>query len=168
MPYYRRRNYRTGYRRPLANKAKYSQETKSFVIASTSFAEHNDLYQVAYEIVPDTSIQGTRKVKHIQISLTPSSGSAPMYWAIVYVPEGFNLTSNGSTTPNWLQLGGSMYEPNQYIMNCGIVDPDAGPVRFSSPLARNLNSGDKIYLVLGMAAQNIGVFGVAKYAITMM
>ena len=81
MPYYRRRNYRSGYRRPLANKAKYSQETKSFVIASTSFAEHNDLYQVAYEIVPDTSIQGTRKVKHIQISLTPASGSSPMYWA---------------------------------------------------------------------------------------
>ena len=122
MPYYRRRNYRSGYKRPLANKAKYSQETNSFVIASSSFSSHNDLYQTAYELVPDTSIQGMRKVKHINISMTASSDSSPIYWAIVYVPEGFNLTSNGTTSPNWLQLNGGMYEPNQYVMNCGLVD----------------------------------------------
>lgn len=170
MPYYRRRNYR-GYRRPLANKAKYSQETRSFVISTDDFTSVNGLYQTAYQLVPETSIQGMRKVKYINISLT-SAGTidtvTPIYWAIVYVPEGFNLTSGGSTTPNWLQLNGSMYEPNQYIMNCGVVDPSAGPIRFTSPLARNLNSGDKIYLVLGMSDTAYRVGGVAKYAITMM
>ena len=171
MPYYK--NYRKGYRksyRPLANKAKYSQETNSFVIPSTDFTTHNTISQVAYEIVPATSIQGMRKVKHIQLSLTVGTNAdtvAPIYWAIVYVPEGFNATSMGSTTPNWLQLNTSMYEPNQYVMNCGIVDPSAGPIRFSSPLSRNLNSGDKIFLVLGSTSAS-SMNGVAKYAITMM
>ena len=41
-----------------------------------------------------------------------------------------------------------MYEPNQYVMNCGVVDPTAGPIRFYTPLARNLNNGDSIVLVV--------------------
>ena len=41
-----------------------------------------------------------------------------------------------------------MYEPNQFVMNCGIADPTAGPIRFSSPVARNLNDGDAIALVV--------------------
>ena len=172
MPYYRsyrNRSYTRKYR-PIANKAKYSQETNSFKIASTDFATKNDLEQVAYEVVPSTSIQGMRKVKHMQVSLTVGSNTdsvAPLYWALVYVPEGFNLDSRGDSLPNWLQTGGSMYEPNQYIMNCGIVDPSAGPIRFYSPLARNLNSGDKIFLVVASTA-DYSIAGVAKYAITMM
>ena len=173
MPYYKRRNYRTGYRRPLANRAKYSQETRAIEMPSASFESANGLKQQAIAIVPDTNIQGMRKVKHIQVSLTYNTYSDqayPLYWAIVYVPEGFNLTSGGSTSPNWLQTGGSMYEPNQYVMNCGIVDPSAGPIRFNSPLSRNLNSGDKIYLVIATSADATPapVLGVVKYAITMM
>ena len=41
-----------------------------------------------------------------------------------------------------------MYEPNQFVMNCGITDTNAGPIRYYSPLARNLNDGDAIYLVV--------------------
>ena len=41
-----------------------------------------------------------------------------------------------------------MYEPNQFVMNCGVVDGTAGPIRFSSPIGRNLNDGDTIYLVV--------------------
>ena len=39
-------------------------------------------------------------------------------------------------------------KPNQFVMNCGIADPTAGPIRFSSPVARNLNDGDAIALVV--------------------
>ena len=38
----------------------------------------------------------------------------------------------------------SMYEPNQFVMNCGVIDPTAGPIRIYSPISRNLNDGDKI------------------------
>ena len=33
-------------------------------------------------------------------------------------------------------------------MNCGTVDPTAGPIRFSSPISRNLNNGDAIVLLV--------------------
>ena len=33
-------------------------------------------------------------------------------------------------------------------MNCGVVDPSAGPIRMSSPISRNLNDGDKITLLI--------------------
>jgi len=50
-------------------------------------------------------------------------------------------------------------------MNSGLVDPNAGPVRFSSRISRNLNSGDRIYLVVGATTGNIAVKGVVRYAL---
>ena len=46
-------------------------------------------------------------------------------------------------------------------MNCGIVDPTAGPIRFSSPVSRNLNNGDKT------STNTMGVDGTVRYAITL-
>ena len=57
-----------------------------------------------------------------------------------------------------------MYEPNQFVMNCGIADPTAGPIRFGSPIARNLNEGDAIALVVrhtNSAARS--VMGTCRY-----
>ena len=59
-----------------------------------------------------------------------------------------------------------MYEPNQFVMNCGIADSTAGPIRFSSPISRNLNDGDSIVLaVRSQVAQVLN--GVIRYAITL-
>jgi len=85
-----------------------------------------------------------RKVKHLTVNLAVA-GSYDVFWALVFVPEGYN--------PNALFPAGSvngnpMYEPNQYVMNCGICDPDSGPARFSSRISRNLNSGDRLYLIM--------------------
>ena len=33
-------------------------------------------------------------------------------------------------------------------MNCGVIDPTAGPIRIYSPISRNLNDGDKISLLI--------------------
>ena len=53
-------------------------------------------------------------------------------------------------------------------MNCGIVDPTAGPIRFSSPVSRNLNNGDSIALLLRQTSTNtMGVDGTVRYAITL-
>ena len=61
-----------------------------------------------------------------------------------------------------------MYEPNQFVMNCGVVDPSAGPIRFSSPVARNLNDGDSIYLLIrNVLANSISYQAVVRYAITL-
>lgn len=161
------------YRRPLGRsryilprRSKYSIEQKSFSVVSPSTGPVNGLYQSNVQVVAPVDIQGMRKVKHLMVNMAsfitgaPDS-SATIYWALVYVPQG--------TTLGALNLNNSMYEPNQYVMNCGIIDATAGPLRFSSPLARNLNSGDAIYLVLGTtsAAANNNLQGVVKYAITL-
>ena len=122
--------------------------------------------QQAYtQVVPDTAIGGMRKVKHLTVSLSsPSSTTSASvgYWALVYCPQ-------GTTPSNINYTGGSMYEPNQFVMNCGTFDSEAGPVRFSSRVSRNLNSGDKIYLII--ANPNASMAGnylyTVRYAITL-
>ena len=161
------------YRRPLGRsryilpkKTKYSVEQKSFSLISPTTGPVNGLYQSTVQVVEPIAIQGMRKVKHLMVNLASyvtgsADGGSTLYWALVYVPQG--------TTVGALNLNNSMYEPNQYVMNCGIIDASAGPLRFSSPLARNLNSGDSIYLVLGTlsATANNNLQGVVKYAITL-
>ena len=107
-----------------------------------------------------------RKVKHITVSLSDSASSvgSAFYWAIVYVPQGTQPNALFATTND---ITGSIYEPNQFVMNCGVIDPAAGPIRFRSVLSRNLNSGDSIYLVLGSLASQSVIDGVASYAITL-
>ena len=107
-----------------------------------------------------------RKVKHLTISLGNITGSGVIYWALVFVPSGYSPNTLNLPTQN---SAGNLYEPNQFVMNCGCIDVDAGPTRISSPISRNLNSGDSIQLVLGspgLSAQ-IDVTGIIRYAITL-
>lgn len=110
---------------------------------------------------------GTRKCKNFELSLTrdvpynytiTTSGSVtnytkgdaaspcPLLWALVYIPQG--------TSGMPLQIGSataaaSLYEPNQNVIMSGIVPTEIKSVyRFKTRLARNLNSGDQIALVI--------------------
>ena len=81
-----------------------------------------------------------------QVVAGGSSAESNLFWALVYVPQGttagaLNIATAGATP-------GSMYEPNQFVMNCGVIDPTAGPIRIYSPISRNLNDGDKISLLI--------------------
>ena len=61
-----------------------------------------------------------------------------------------------------------MYEPNQFVMNCGVIDPSAGPIRFTSPIARNLNDGDAIYMLVRNTTGGTQQYNcVVRYAITL-
>ena len=154
--------YRRAYKRPRYGKRdKYSVQQKAFQFSADSGTSSTWL------LVPATTLEGMRKVKHLMVNLTIDPDSVgPMWWAIVYVPQGttvgsINVTTSASAT--------GMYEPNQFVMNCGIADPTAGPIRFSSPVARNLNDGDAIALVVrhtNSAART--VMGTCRrYAITL-
>lgn len=110
---------------------------------------------------------GTRKCKNFELSLTRDvpynytiSGSGastqytkgeaaiaqPLLWALVYIPQG--------TSARPLQVGSStaaasLYEPNQNVIISGIIPTEIKSVyRFKTRLARNLNSGDQIALVI--------------------
>ena len=52
-------------------------------------------------------------------------------------------------------------------MAAGISDLTAGPVRIRSPVSRNLNSGDSVYLVYGSGAEGVTVSALIEYAITL-
>ena len=159
--------YRRAYKRPRYGKRdKYSIQQKASVAAVAA----NQTSVV--DIVPATTTEGMRKVKHLTCNLTQvvsggSNAESNLFWALVYVPQGttagaLNIATAGATP-------GSMYEPNQFVMNCGVVDPSAGPIRMHSPISRNLNDGDKITLLirptLDGAATTVSL--VVRYAITL-
>ena len=154
MPKFSRKFYRRGPR------DKYSIETKSF--STTSAANPvQGLYQSTVNVVPPMASEGMRKVKHLTASITPSvtGTGVTVYWALVYVPEGYAV--------NPLNAAGSFYEPSQFVMASGIADPDAGPIRVRSPLSRNLNSGDSIWMVLGTSGAGVVSNGLVSYAISL-
>ena len=150
--------YRRPYKRARYGKRdKYSVQQKAFNTTLGAGAT------VGAVIVPPTNVEGMRKVKHITVNVTGAGQSggegSVLWWAIVYLPQG--------TTLGTINIDGTaMYEPNQFVMNCGIADSTAGPIRFSSPISRNLNDGDSIVLaVRSQVAQVLN--GVIRYAITL-
>lgn len=145
------------YRRYRRAKRKYSVEQRPlhFNLSGTA--------TTAVVVVPPTTTEGMRKAKNFTVSLVPQGDdlATPVWWALVYVPEG---TQAGSL--NFTNTTASLYEPNQFVINCGISDPTAGPIRFFTPLSRNLNSGDAIYMLVGNpSASTPAVQGTARYAI---
>ena len=151
MPkFYKKRYSRVG------GRDKYSVEHNAFSLETNAGGD------AGQTVVPASTIQGMRKVKHLTVSVAaPSASQAyPLYWAIVYVPQG--------TTANTLAVdGGGLYEPNQFVMSCGVFDFDGGPLRVKCPLSRNLNSGDTIAFVIHSTAASIRYGVVISYAITL-
>ena len=149
MPGRRRRSYI--YR---GNKDKYSVESKSFNVNPATGI------QTEVVIVPSTSLEGMRKVKHIEVSMSSNSQTDVLFWSLVYVPSGTDASVMSQT--------GSLYEPSQFVLCCGVLDFTAGPNRIRSPVSRNLNQGDSIrLLLLRGGAADMSLIGVVRYAITL-
>lgn len=147
------------YRRYRRSRDKYSVEQRSGVLATDA-----DHAQTGAVVVPASATEGMRKVKHLTVSLASNGGgssSVTAWYALVYVPQG---TGIGNINVD----GSSMYEPNQFVMSCGVMDFDAGPCRIHSPLSRNLNSGDQIVLIVRIpTATTYSFLYTVKYAITL-
>ena len=164
-----RRYYR---RTPRNNKDKYSVEQTmiSTPLSSTWTSvpavegSTRATKQFAISVIPPTAEQGMRKVKHFTLSFTMGQDLA---YALVYVPDGYE--PNSINVPE-AGMAISMYEPNQFVISQGVIDSNGGPLRIRSPLSRNLNSGDSIYLILSTTSntemQTTTTITV-KYAITL-
>ena len=145
------------YKRTRTSRKKYSVQQKAFKFDAAASST------TSVEIVPATTVEGMRKVKHVTVTCS-TTHATPLYWALVYVPQGtvpgaLNVATTGDET--------SLYEPNQFVLTCGISDPTAGPIRFYTPLSRNLNSGDAIYLLVANPTSDTpAVHGTARYAIS--
>lgn len=153
----RRRYYRTRITRPLKT-IRYSSETYN---DATSLTWNTDLQPVTgakeyigsfVPIVNSINISGMRKVKNFTVEINPvfydntnnSLLTLPFIWAIVYVPEGQNPNPKFGNSSG----GGSLYEPNQNVIMSGTGSTSQSQYRKFSRLARNLNSGDRIYFLI--------------------
>ena len=165
--------YRRKYYKRTPNKDKYSieqtiinvppsEQWTEFPAASPIAASR----QWAISVIPPTELQGTRKVKHFTLSFSSQDINALIYYSLIFVPAGYepqriNIPETGFAAP--------AYDANQFIISQGVLDFTGGPLRIKSPLSRNLNSGDSIYLVFahtGAAVQQ-GLFATVRYAITL-
>lgn len=127
--------------------AKYSNET--YAIADT-ITSSNAVHVGVFSVVPETPTLGVRKVKNFTVNMAyhttaDDDDHRSIFWALVYVPQGTLPTAmNVGTSGNFL----SLYEPNQNVIlsSMSVINEPSKTLR--SRLARNLNSGDSIYLVV--------------------
>lgn len=148
---------------PVSRRDKYSIET-TFVHQQLS-AGGTAGDSAAIVAVKSIDFQGMRKVKHLEFTLTGESDHYVL-WALIYAPQTTvaNPTYELQTGVN----GGSLYEPNQYVIMSGVTNFNAGALRYKSPLARNLNSGDKILLLVkNQTQQATTIQGTVRYAVTL-
>ena len=132
--------------------------------------ERGPSYQWNVNVVEATNIQGTRKAKHFELTFSVADIDDPIAYALVFVPEGYTANAIRVPAPNYYM---TLYEPAQYVISQGVLDFSGGPCRIRTPLSRNLNSGDKIVLILAVPsaetseAVSINMYATVKYAITM-
>lgn len=158
---YRRRYYR-------GKGSKYSNETINFgfkqesnISAAQSMPETQSQSVVTdrgFTIVPPSDVMGSRKIKNIRIRITSHGNASPLFGVLVYAPQG--------TVPSALTVGGTntnrTYEPNQNVISSFMLPAqisrdsegaiasinDQQIITISSRLARILNSGDTIKLIV--------------------
>ena len=150
---YRRRRYAIA--RPLKT-AKYSNETYGTNIYGLTLL--NSSIQKQVPMVPNTTVLATRKCKNFTLRIgivesryntTRVNDGFLLHWALVFVPQGLspsNLVLSEANAAEAQPTSISVYEPNQNVIMQGVIT-DMQAYTYKTRLARNLNSGDSIYLV---------------------
>lgn len=161
MPRRRRiRAYRLG--RPLKT-VKYSNETicSKFDLDFGSSAA-NDAKVI---LIPKIEAAGTRKAKNFTLSIEHFNYPFPVVFAVVFVPEGTVPSGLTIADPDTLS---SLYEPNQNVIMTGIIPAiQNAPYTRRTRLARNLNNGDSIGIVLHPLAKESGQTARYSTAVTL-
>lgn len=145
----RSRGYTRRYSRRIKT-VKYSNETTN---ASGDFTIVDGNQHLFLPLIAPSNVQGTRKCKNFELSLCGSTWTGenvpdgvPISWALVYVPEG---TQPGDIRQGALGTPASLYEPAQNVIMSGIWPGNlTSNYKVKTRLARNLNSGDSVYLIL--------------------
>ena len=153
----RRYRYRR-YTRPKKS-VRYSNETlyTDWILNIARGDLYTNHKKWSIKIIPETNLQGLRKIKNITLNLALSPDEVVsvdihdgvynpnFYWALVYVPEGQGVGAPVATDNNTPFV--SLYEPNQNVIISGVMTAGV-PMTRKTRLSRNLNSGDSIYLIV--------------------
>ena len=91
------------------------------------------------------------KVKNFRLNVVFES-SVTALWALVYVPDGVPIGTLNVAGTGIDSMPNALYEPQQFIIASGVYTSQgssgaAAPLRVWTPLARNLNPGDGVFLV---------------------
>lgn len=146
MSFVMARRYRRYRRRRPLKTIRYASETVSY---RAQFPQNNQINNYVITLIDPDNSQGLRKVKNLTftIHLDTQAFTKPFLvaWAIVFVPQGQSAGNilMGSSD----QKVSSIYEPNQNVIMSSFMDPNRVS-RYRTRLARNLNSGDSIQLVV--------------------
>ena len=131
---------------------RYSRRLKTVKYSNETMCSSGDLAAgEAWPMIAATTVQGMRKCKNFELKIVMHSQAAEpedhsIVSALVYVPE--------NTTPGNILLGtgtaaSNLYQPSQNIIMSGYVKPGLNNVTINrTRLARNLNQGDSIQLLL--------------------
>lgn len=151
------------YRRKPIKTVNYSNET-TIIQQVVEVPTAGSPEQKNVVVIPNVAQQGKKKAKNFTLRLKTNC-DMPIFWALIYVPHG-NEPSLIRLSPN-----GSLYKPAQNVIMSGIIAKNSAQDTFRSRLARNLNSGDRIALIVreaGNDAQGAGnyqVQGIMNYVI---
>ena len=108
-----------------SNRDKYSVENISITSPDNAWTQvlgYGDITeskQFAIAVIPPTDVQGMRKAKHFTLSFSCENADPFLYYALVYVPEGYQ--ANNIQIPI-VGHAVSLYEPNQYVTPTGVLD----------------------------------------------
>lgn len=166
---YRRRS---SFRRPV-RAIRYSSENWNDVGSAlwSNLQPNSDSSYIGgfQPVVAASNVSGMRKVKNFTIEINPilyntdlTPLSVPFIWAIIYVPEGQNPSRDFGNDSG----GGTLYEPNQNVIMSGTGVTSQSSYRKVSRLARNLNSGDRIYLIFRLF-NTLNISSDAQYNFTL-
>lgn len=169
-------------------RVKYSNETFSNAITITSPASTGDLVNNYWiPVITPTTIAGMRKAKNftINISIIPNITEGGIVIPIivsamlVYVPEGtspstpsINVLEEPQSYPGTGQPLQAVYKPDQNVIMSKIANiTSSGNLTMRNRLARNINSGDSVGVVLSVfknptTAQQMSAIVSANYAVT--
>ena len=145
-----RRYRRSSYRRT----GKHWSPTTQVVNTTTSsgFRSHSHRVQPHGERVGSSyPIGPIMKVKYFRLNVVFES-SVTVLWALVYVPDGLPIGKINVAGTLGDSVPGALYEPQQFIIASGVYTSQgssgaSAPLRVWTPLARNLNPGDGVFLV---------------------
>lgn len=149
-------------RRAYGRKRKYNIENRP-VSFQSPLGEENGYHQNQIPIVPPSTIEGVRQVARMTVTLTAATVEGNiegpnLYWALVYIPE-------GAVTSALFPNNTTLFQPSNYVLASGIADTNAGPIRISSRLRKNLNASDQIYLLTATRSGGFTYEGLVRYAI---
>jgi hypothetical protein len=131
---------------------KYSNETVAFGRTWNDALTTDETF--AFPVCSPSEVQGTRKAKNFTIKATLlGSNAGCAICALVYLPEGLKAVGgsglNSGNGSGIQTTAVSLYEPSQNVISSWVMNYSTStPVTITSRLARNLNSGDSIWLLV--------------------